>query len=124
MKYSNQYITINSKQVEQINKTKARILFNKGKTILFHPCNMFLYNDWQTPLSVKLDESQPLFKYSGYHKRIKFFTTYETLQDANENLRDGFKKIYQFDNVLNSFEYYNCCSQRGNYTNFFAEVKN
>jgi hypothetical protein len=123
MKYSNEYITINNKQVKQVNKTTAKKLFNKGETVFFHPCNMMLNNSWQKPMSIKIDESEPLFKYCGYNKGIKFFMTCKTLEEAEENLRTGFKKIYQFDTVLNSFENYNCCNERGNYTNFFVEVK-
>ena len=101
MKYSNNYITINNKQVKQINKTTAKNLFNNGETIFFHPSNMRLNNFWQNPQGIKIDETEPLFK-----------------------LSDGYKKIYQFDNVLNSFEYYNCCSERGKYANFFAQINN
>tara|TARA_R110002020_G_scaffold2168_7_gene10003 strand:+ start:177 stop:548 length:372 start_codon:yes stop_codon:yes gene_type:complete len=122
MKYSNSHISIENKQVKQVNKTTALKMFNNGKKIYLHPSNMTLNNYWQKPMLIQLDESEPLFKYCGYSKGIKFFMTCKTLEDAKKELRDDFKKRYQFDNVLNSFENYNCCSERGKYANFFAEI--
>ena len=124
MKYSNNYITINNKQVKQINKTTAKNLFNNGETIFFHPCNMVLNNAWQNPMGIKIDKTEPLFKYYGYMKGTKIRLTCKTLKEASDNLSEGHKKIYQFDNVLNSFEYYNCCSERGKYANFFVQINN
>lgn len=30
----------------------------------------------------------------------------------------------KFDTVVNEFEYYNCCNERGKYANFFIELTN
>ena len=50
MKYSNQYITINNKQVKQVNKTTAKKLYDSGIKIYLHPCNMMLNNCWMSPM--------------------------------------------------------------------------
>ena len=122
MKYSNTYISIENKQVKQVNKTTALKMFNNGKKIYLHPSNMVLNNSWQRPMPINLDNSEPLFKYCGYSKGIKFFRSCKTLDEAKKELRYGFKKRYQFDNILNSFENYNCCNERGKYANFFVEI--
>ena len=122
MKYSNEFIEIGNQQVKQVNKTTALKMFNNGKKIYLHSSNMRLNNLWQKPMPIQLDDSEPLFKYGGYSKGIKFFMTCKTLEDAKKELRDDFKKIYQFNNVVNSFENYNCCSERGKYANFFVEI--
>ena len=122
MKYSNEFIEIGNQQVKQVNKTTALKMFNNGKKIYLHSSNMRLNNLWQKPMPIQLDDSEPLFKYCGYYKGIKFFMTCKTLEDAKKELRDDFKKIYQFNNVVNSFENYNCCSERGKYANFFVEI--
>ena len=102
MRYSDSYITINNKQVKQINKTTALKLFNKGETIFLHPSNMSLNNSWQSPFNINLDKSEPLEKYNSYAK----------------------KNISQFNVILNEFEYYNCCSELGKYANFFIQINN
>ena len=51
MIYTNEVIRIHNLHinVKQINKTKARILFDEGKTIYLHPCNMVINSVWSTP---------------------------------------------------------------------------
>jgi hypothetical protein len=37
-------------EVQQIQKRTARKLYDAGKTIYLHPCNMRFDNAWQTPM--------------------------------------------------------------------------
>lgn len=59
MKYKNEYVLINGKSGRQVNKPMARSLFNQGRTIFVHPCNMILNNMWQRPFEIsdKLDHN-------------------------------------------------------------------
>ena len=86
MRYTNEFIKIDNKQVKQINKLTAKKEYNKGNKIYLNACNMRLDNCWSLPIS--LDNK------SG----VKFTT------------------------ILNEYEYYNCCNERGRYANFFIEV--
>ena len=40
MKYKEQILILANRNYKQVNKTKARKLFNEGADILLHPCNM------------------------------------------------------------------------------------
>ena len=87
MKYTNESIRIHSLDlnVKQVNKTKAKRLFEQGTVIYLHPCNMAINNPWMTPSDHKND-------------------------------RD-----YNFDNLVNTWSYYNANSELGYYPNFFIE---
>lgn len=86
MKYSDQFIQIGNTTVKQVNKVQAKKLYDNGKQIYLHACNMRLNNAWQSPMP--LDNSQ------------------------------GEK----FSTMVNEFEYYNCCNERGKYSNFFVNL--
>lgn len=87
MRYANEFIKIDNKQVKQINKTTAKKLYNEGETIYLNACKMSLNNCWTSPMP--LDN----------------------------------KAQEKFSTMVNEYEYYNCCSERGNYANFFTQIK-
>jgi len=93
MLYSGQILRLNDLQYTQVNKTTARKLYEAKQPILLHSSNMAFNNPWQSP-----------FPYDKDH----YDTT--TFND----------KV--FDNIVNSFEYYNCDSERGLYTHFFQQI--
>jgi len=85
MRYKNEFIDIfNGVQVQQVNKTTAKKLYDQGKQLYLNACNMRINNAWQDPMP--LDNAQG----------------------------------YSFNLMLSEYEYYNCCSERGNYANFFT----
>jgi hypothetical protein len=77
----------------KVNKTKARRLFNEGKTLYFVPCKVYpnYNNPWVRPYDINLE-------------RIKDEVVFNN-----------------FDSIVNNFEYYNCNSELGNYTHFYIE---
>ena len=88
MRYTNEFIEIDNKEVKQVNILMAARLYNSGKTIYLNACNMRINNHWTSPM--------PL------------------------NNKEGEK----FNSMVNEYEYYNCCSERGKYSNFFTSIKN
>lgn len=86
MKYQGETITINGVKTTQVNKRKARKIYESGKTVYLNACNMRVNNVWTSPMP-----------------------------SSNES---GEK----FEAMVNGFEYYNCCNERGKYANFFVEI--
>lgn len=84
----------NGKTYQQINKSKARRLFDKGTEILFHPCKMRFNSVWQQPCVI--------------HKG-----DFETHVSG----------VSEFDSACNHFAHYNCDSERGTYIHFYVEIK-
>lgn len=35
----------------------------------------------------------------------------------------GYNEEEKFETICNEYEYYNCCSERGNYINFYVNIK-
>lgn len=57
MRYSGEIITLRPSgiRVKQVNKTTARKLYNEGKTIYMHSCNMTLNNPWTSPYDININ---------------------------------------------------------------------
>jgi hypothetical protein len=81
------------KELEKVNKTAARRLFNEGKILYLVPCKVY-----------------PNFGNC-------FITPYEIQKDR---VKDG---IVNFDRIVDNFEYYNCNNEVGRYTHYYVEVK-
>lgn len=56
MIYSGQTVKIDNKNAFQVNIIRAKRLFNAGRTIYLHPCNMIVDNVWQNPIPIKKQE--------------------------------------------------------------------
>lgn len=54
MKHSNEIIILRPSgvKVKQVNKTKARRMFNEGKELYMIPCNMRLNSPWGGPCRI------------------------------------------------------------------------
>ncbi len=78
----------------RVNKTKARRLYNEGKTLYLVPnkCRFDFDGFWIPPYKINKIES---FEWQGVTK--------------------------DFDKLINSFEYYNCNNELGTYTHFYIE---
>ena len=77
--------------MSQVDKRKARKLFNAGTPVYMHPCKMRFDNVWQRPMMFTNDGS--------------FATSAEG--------------ITEFDNAVNHFTNYNCDGERGRYPHFY-----
>lgn len=75
----------NGKKFVRVNKTKARIKYNEGKTVYLIPDMMRLDNAWQFPYPIN-----------------------------NE------REDREFDDIVNSFRYYNCDNERGRGVKYFV----
>lgn len=68
--------------LQQINKTKAKLFFDKGKEIFFSPCNMRVFNAFHTLTSFKknniidFDFSKLVDHYEYYNCNNKEVGTY------------------------------------------------
>jgi hypothetical protein len=91
MIYKDIQIFIDGQQVIQINKRKAKKLYNAGYEILLHPCKMAFEGHWQRPSSISMD-----------------------IYPTHEN---------QFEQWVDSFEYYNCNSDMGRYPRYFVQAR-
>lgn len=52
------YSTTLKKNVQRVNKTRAKSLFGKGVKIWLHPCCMKFDNVWQYPIGIENDGSE------------------------------------------------------------------
>jgi len=86
MRYKNEFIKIGGTQVNQVNKTQAKKLYDQGNQLYLNACNMRINNPWTNPM--------PMDNKAGE----------------------------RFKTMLSEYEYYNCCSERGNYANFFTPI--
>lgn len=78
----------------KVNKTKARNLFNQGKTIYIVPCKVrFDFNNvWIKPFAIN-------------NKNYEEYTYKDT-----------------FDKIINSFECYNCNYELGYYCSYYVQA--
>lgn len=77
----------------KVNKTKARNLFNQGKTVYIVPCKVrFDFNNmWIEPYEINKS------KYEYYD-------------------------VDTFDIIINSFEYHNCNYELGYYASYYVQA--
>lgn len=59
------------------------------------------------------DNGKEIFLNSCNMRLNNMWTSPMPLNNSNEE---------KFESVVNSFEYYNCCNERGKYANFFTEI--
>lgn len=79
-------------RVRQINKTRARKLYDQGKTIYLQSCKMVFNSMWQSACPI------------------------------NKERESWGEKGETFDSVVDAFTYFNCDNERGKYPCFFVEV--
>lgn len=92
MRYSNQLLPFNGKNLKQVNKTRAKKIYESGKDIGFLSSNMIYDNCWQP---------------------VNFFNIDSFLESEKDNA---------FNILVNEYSYYNCDAERGNYIQFFEVV--
>ena len=93
--YNYKFTDRNNKEWERIDKRRARGLYNKGVSIVITPDNL-------RPFTMRCNE-------------IEVNTTIS---------RDIDNKPYDFDNIVNCFEVYNCINRETGYrAAFYMEVK-
>lgn len=68
---------------EKLTKTQARKLYESGKVVYLHTSLLSWNNAWQNPIPFNTDEVRPTYKEA------------------------------KFDDLVNSFHYYNCDKERG-----------
>jgi len=81
----------------RINKKEARRAYKNNLKILTVPHNMQLFNSWYEPFTL-------------YRKNREHF------------ILDDIGAENDFDNMVNSLEYYNCNNETGNYMAFYIPV--
>lgn len=107
--------------VKQISKPKALKLFCSGETIYMQASNMYPFGIWQSLCSIELD-------------LIKVQSNIDCLMYCAKNIAPLTEKeqsllivhnsvVKQFNDICNEYRYYNCCSERGKYINFYQIVK-
>jgi len=101
--------TIQGKRYEQVSKPTARKLFKQGRTIYLNSCLMMPGNIWQALCPIVLNPED-------IASRQELYTRHP---DGN---RYGDTPEKQFNEIVNSFENYNCDSERGKYANFFIQL--
>ena len=79
------------KYYKRVNKARARKLYNDGIQIVLYPIEANPFSMWAG---------------SGYTINIS-------------NIDENDKYPPTFDSIVNSFEYYNCNSEMGQYTKFY-----
>lgn len=57
MKFGRFYSHTLKATVKQINKTLARKLYDSGKSIYVHPCNMIFDSVWQSPYCINVKDN-------------------------------------------------------------------
>lgn len=87
----------NGKTYKRISKKAARNAYQNGSTVIICPCHLYPFNKWGIA-----------------HKMNRKY--------REEFVIDETGVINDFNNSVNSFEYYNCNSATGNYTAFYMEV--
>lgn len=85
---------INNKEVVKVNKTKAKRLFYEGYKTYMIPCKANLASPWISPCEMTL------LKYED---------------------KCNWMEIQDFEEIVNSFTYFNCNSELGKYPHFYAE---
>lgn len=83
--------------VRQVNRTTAMKVFNNGKDIWMHPCNMRVMNPWQQPYNVS--------QYNTNNSGTKVSGMSNT-----------------FEAIVNNFTFYNCDNIRGKKPIFFVQT--
>lgn len=79
---------------ERVNKSQARLAYLGGLTVVICPCNLRPFTDWHN------------------ERRIN-------RKDREQFVIDEIGVINDFNNMINSFEYYNCSNETGKYTAFY-----
>ena len=84
----------------RVNKTKAKKLYNEGKKIYIIPCKVYpdFNGMWIKPFELQYTEEMK--QKDAEYPDLAFQNT--------------------FDSRVNSFEFYNCNSELGNYTAFYV----
>lgn len=57
MRFGKFYSHSFKKEFQQINIINAEKLYNEGKDIYVHPCNMCFDNVWQTPCKININDN-------------------------------------------------------------------
>ena len=107
--------------VKQISKPKALKLFCSGETIYMQSSDMYPFGIWQSLFPIELD-------------LIKVQSNIDCLMYCAKNIAPLTEKeqsllivhnsvVKQFNDICNEYIYYNCCSERGKYINFYQIVK-
>jgi hypothetical protein len=96
--------------VKKVIKPTARKAFDAGKTVYLQSSNMPFKNVWQSACPVTKD-------FENEKSRKELHEKWPTEPITGE-VR---KWIPEFDRVVNEFEYYNCCNERGKYAHFYIE---
>lgn len=90
----------NGRTFKRINKKDARTAYKNGLTVILSPVNMHPFNSW-----------------SGYPYIVN-------RKDRSQFVADETGIINDFNNLVNSFEFYNCPnSETGRYTAFYIPVR-
>lgn len=82
-----------ARELKRINKKKARRLYNEGKTIYITRCKVSVFSELFPPF---------ILEKKNYHSEYP-------------------ELIPTFDNIINEFEYYNCCPELGYYAAYYIE---
>jgi len=82
-------------QFEHAHKATARKAYNEGKTIAIDSCKMRPFNVWCTTMVVNKNDTED-----------------HCVSDEAD-----------FDNLVNSFEYYNCNSETGRRAAFYIKIE-
>lgn len=90
------------KQYKKLTKGQARKLFNAGKEIYLHTNKLSWNNCWQNPMPIIFDKE-------AEQSRQHLIEMYK-----ESNFNTSTLEIPQFNNVVNSYSYYNCNYERGN----------
>ena len=97
----NNYIFTNEitkKEYKRINKTAARAAYAAGKTVILCACNLRPFGPWHPETNIN---------------RARH----------DDYLTDEISVNNMFNNLVNSFEYYNCSNnETGKYTAFYIEL--
>ncbi len=107
----------------KLTKSQARKAFNAGEKIFLHTNKLSWNNPWQNPMPVTIDREQE-------KSHIELADFCKKLESENPNLYEGsppyIKKhvlISEFDNIVNSYSYYNCDNERGNVVIYLKSIQ-
>ncbi len=100
--------------VNQISKPKALKLFCSGETIYMQSSNMRPFGIWQSLCTLSLDIDMLDNDINHYNFCKSINSTPLPMEPTKAN---------QFEQQCNNYIYYNCCSERGKYINFYQIVK-
>lgn len=98
----NREFTYNNFTFKRINKKEARKAYTHGLTVIIAPCNLKPFTPWHVEYNLNISARDEFLEKPAKKEWI-------------EN---------DFNNYINSFEYYNCInSETGRYTAFYIPVR-